>query len=228
MMFLISPYSILHDELIYHIKNNLGVNISSFEAMLNGYYGFSRTQQVTRTPFADGKGCNSWNVNQTVIDDYLGRVPAEMSDVYNQYFDTYGVDLMMGPADYCEKVTWSDDIQGTCDGGNPIFKPSLTAACHNMCHSVGVGGGADKMFTKAKFVVPIGLTDTGSYFSLFFMSRAGPKNPTVPASQWVYDEEGPKTWNLEEMYIVKRLYNILSAAGMKRADAPLNYIDGFL
>jgi len=200
--------------------------------MLNGYYGFSRSTNVLRTSFATGNGCNSWGVNKTVIDDYLGRVPALMSDLYNQYFDTYGVDLMMGPTDYCEKATWSDDFTGKCDGGNPIFSvsPTSNTMCSGICNSLGVNGGADKMFTKAKFVVPIGLTDTGAWFNLHFMSRAGPKNYSVPASEWVYDEEGPKTWNLEEMYIIKRLYNILTAADpkMKRAEATLNYIDGFL
>jgi Asp-tRNA(Asn)/Glu-tRNA(Gln) amidotransferase A subunit family amidase len=221
--------SITHDELAYHIKNNLGLNLSTFEVMLNGYYGWSRSQQVTRGPFADGKGCSTFNVTKAAIDDYLGRVPAEMSDVYNKYFDTHGVDLMMGPADYCDEVLWTDDMLGTCGQGNPNFKPPLpTSACHNMCHATGVNGGADKMFTKAKFIVPIGLTETGSWFQLQFMSRAGPKNYSVPASQWVYDEEGPKTWNLEEIYIVKRLSSILAAAGFKRADATLNYIDGFL
>jgi hypothetical protein len=195
--------------------------------MLNGYYGLSRSVSVVRGLFSDGKGCTSWNVSKAATDDYLGRVPAEMSNVYNQYFDTYGVDLMMGPTDYCESVSWVEDFQGTCDKGNPLFNPGSTTACYNMCHSTAVRGGADKMFTKAKFVVPIGLTETGAFFSLFFMSRAGPKNYSVPASQWVYDEEGPKTWNLEEIYIIKRLYGILAAAGMKRADAPLNYIDGF-
>jgi hypothetical protein len=94
------------------------------------------------------------------------------------------------------------------------------------CMSVGVRGGADKVFTKAKFVVPIGKTSAGGVMSLHFMSRAGPRNPTVPASEWVYDEEGPKTWNLEEMYMVKRIYNVLAAAGMKRADADMNFISG--
>lgn len=225
------PYSnsITHDELETHIKNNLGLNLTTFEVMLNGYYGFSRSTNVIRTPFADGKGCNSYGVNKTVIDDYLGRVPAAMSNLYNEYFDTHGVDLMMGPTDYCEKATWSDDFLGTCDGGNPILKPSALQMCSSVCNSVGVNGGADKMFTKAKFVVPIGLTDTGAWFNLHFMSRAGPKNYSVPASEWVYDEDGPKTWNLEEMYIIKRLYSILIAAdvNMTRAEATLNYVDGF-
>ena len=196
--------------------------------MLNGYYGMSRSISVIRGPFADGKGCVSWNVSQAAYDEYLGPVPAAMSDVYNKYFDTYNIDLMMGPTEYCESVTWTDDFLGTCDNGNPLFKADATTACYNMCHADGVRGSYDKIFTKAKFVVPIGLTETNSWFSLFFMSRSGPKNYPIPASQWVYDEEGPKTWNLEELYIIKRLYGILSAAGMKRADAPLNYIDGFL
>ena len=96
------------------------------------------------------------------------------------------------------------------------------------CMSLGVRGSADKIFTKAKFVLPIGLTSAGGTMSLQFMSRAGPRNPTVPASEWVYDEEGPKTWNLEEIYMVKRIYNVLAAAGMKRADAPMNFISGLL
>jgi len=220
--------SITFDELTYHIKNNLGLNLTTHEVMLNGYYGFSRSVSVVRGPFADGKGCVSWNVSQAAYTDWLGRVPAAMSNVYNTYFDTYNVDLMMGPADYCDFVTWTDDMKGTCDSGNPTFQPAATTGSHTICHSLGVRGGADKAFTKAKFVVPIGLTDTGAYFSHFFMSRAGPKNYSIPADEWVYDEVGPRTWNLEEIYIIKRLYSILAAAGMKRADATLNYVDGFL
>ena len=210
-----------------HIKVTLGLNLTTHEVLLNGYYGLSRGHNVARGPFADGKGCSSWNVNQTVIDDYLGRVPTEMSNVYNTYFDTYGVDLMIGPTEYCSKVSYIDDMKGSCDGGNPNFVPGATQQCYSVCHSLGVAGGADKMFTKAKFVVPIGLTDNGEKFSLAFMSRAGPRNPTVPASVWVYDQEGPKTWNLEEIYMIKRIYNVLAAAGLKRAEAPLNFIDGF-
>jgi hypothetical protein len=94
------------------------------------------------------------------------------------------------------------------------------------CHSLGVRGSKDQMFSKAKFVVPIGLTDADEPMSLHFMTRAGPRNPTVPASEWVYDEEGPKTWNLEEMYMVKRITEVLAGAGMVRADAPMNFISG--
>jgi hypothetical protein len=95
--------------------------------------------------------------------------------------------------------------------------------------TLGNRGGADKVFTKAKFVVPIGLTSAGGAMSLHFMTRAGPKNlANVSASTWVYDEEGPKTWNLEEIYMVKRIYNVLAAAGLKRVDAPMNFISGLL
>ena len=114
-------------------------------------------------------------------------------------------------------------VGASCNG---TFTPG--GGCISKCLTTGVRGGADKIFTKAKFVVPIGLTSIGGTMSLHFMSRAGPRNPTVPASQWVYDEEGPKTWNLEEIYMVKRIYNVLAAAGMKRADAPLNFISGLL
>jgi len=102
------------------------------------------------------------------------------------------------------------------------------------CMSAGVigfgrYGDADKPFTKAKFVVPIGLTSAGGTMSLHFMSQARPKSlANFSASTWVYDEEGPKTWNLEEMYMVKRIYNVLAAAGLKRADATMNFISGFL
>ena len=118
---------------------------------------------------------------------------------------------------------------GNCNGtvGNSVS--GLGGQCLSKCTSVGVRGNIDKIFTKAKWVVPIGLTSTGSSFALQFMSRAGPKSAAgKPASTWVYDEEGPKTWNLEEMYMVKRIYNVLAAAGMKRADAPMNFISGLL
>lgn len=96
------------------------------------------------------------------------------------------------------------------------------------CHTLGVTGWSDKTFTKAKFVVPIGLTEIGEIMSLHFMSRAGPRNPTVPAIEWVYDEEGPKTWNLEEIYMVKRITHTLAAAELERADATMNYVSGLL
>jgi len=114
------------------------------------------------------------------------------------------------------------NVTGSCNG---TFTPG--GSCLSRCLSTGVSGGRDKVFTKAKFVVPIGLTSAGGTMSLQFMSRAGPKNlANVSASTWVYDEEGPKTWNLEEIYIVKRISNVLAAAGLKRADAPMNFISG--
>jgi hypothetical protein len=113
------------------------------EVMLNGYYGFSRSTSVIRGPFSDGKGCNSYGVNKTVIDDYLGRVPTEMSNVYNTYFDTYGVDLMIGPTEYCSKVSYIDDFQGSCDGGNPNIVASPTQSCYSACHSLAVTRGQD-------------------------------------------------------------------------------------
>jgi hypothetical protein len=122
-----------------------------------------------------------------------------------------------------------DDFRapGKPDSCNGTIAPG--GSCLGKCLSLGIRGGGDKVFTKAKFVVPIGLTSTGHPMSLHFMSRAGPKEAAnVPASTWVYDEEGPKTWNLEEIYMVKRIYGALAAAGMKRADAPLNFLDGFL
>ncbi len=94
------------------------------------------------------------------------------------------------------------------------------------CQSQGILGSKDKTFTKAKFVVPIGLTEIGEPFTIQFMSRAGPRAASVPAIEWVYDEEGPKTWNLEELYMVKRIAETLAGAGLERADAPINEISG--
>jgi len=111
-------------------------------------------------------------------------------------------------------------VNATCNG---TFYPG--GGCTGKCNSLAVRGSADKVFTKAKFVVPIGMTSGGGFFSLAFMSRAGPKSlASVSASTWVYDEEGPKTWNLEEMYMIQRIVNVLAAAGMKRADATMNSV----
>ena len=115
-------------------------------------------------------------------------------------------------------------MTGSCNG--TIFPGG---SCGSRCRAIGLGSTYNKEFTKAKYVVPIGLTSAGGYMSIHFMSRAGPKSAAnVSASTWVYDEEGPKTWNLEDLYIIKRMVNVLAAAGMKRVDAPLNYISGLL
>jgi len=195
--------------------------------LLNGAYAFSTTLNPTGGRFtgaSGASGCGVWQVNQTVYDEYLGRVPAARSDVYNEYYNQYGVDLVMGPTHYCDFVKWSDDtnVTGSCNG---TFFPG--GSCMSKCMSSGVTGGRDEVFTKAKFVVPIGQTSTGGVMSIHFTSRAGPRSAAnVSASTWVYDEEGPKTWNLEELYMVKRIYNVLAATGMSRAVAPMNFISG--
>jgi len=115
-------------------------------------------------------------------------------------------------------------VTGSCNG---TVTPG--GSCGTRCRSLGTRGTYNKEFTKGKYVVPIGLTSAGGYMNLHFMSRAGPKHlANVSASTWVYDEEGPKTWNLEDLYIIKRMVNVLAAAGMKRADAPMNFISGLL
>jgi hypothetical protein len=119
-------------------------------------------------------------------------------------------------------LTGSCNSTAVAPGGNCMFRCLSSGV-------IGFGkyGDGDKVFTKAKFVVPIGLSSAGGTMNLHFMSRAGPKSAAkVSASTWVYDEEGPKTWNLEEIYMVKRISNVLAAAGLKRADAPMNFISG--
>jgi hypothetical protein len=112
----------------------------------------------------------------------------------------------------------------TCNGTSI---PVGTGNCYGKCMSAATRGAFDKVFTKAKYVVPIGLTSRGGHAALNFMTRAGDKSlANVSASTWVYDEEGPKTYNLEEMYMIKRIYQTLSKAGMKRADATINYVSG--
>ena len=58
------------------------------------------------------------------------------------------------------------------------------------------------------------------------MSRAGPRNPTTTPDVWVHDHTDPATWNLEELYMIKRISDDLAAQGLARADAPLNAISG--
>mmetsp|Transcript_11053 Transcript_11053/g.20649 ORF Transcript_11053/g.20649 Transcript_11053/m.20649 type:complete len:261 (+) Transcript_11053:1785-2567(+) len=212
-------------ELEYHLENNLGLDINTFDVLLNGNYCFGTTYCPVRGWFsANVDGCSDYrDLNQTLIDAYLGDIPAQRSNNYNEYFDTYSVDLLMGPTHYCDDVLWTGDMSLNCDNGR-----YTNGSCMSNCHSLAVRGSRDKMFSKAKFVVPIGLTEAGEPMSLHFMTRAGPRNPTVPAIEWVYDEEGPKTWNLEEIYMIKRITQVLADAGMVRADAPMNFISGLL
>jgi hypothetical protein len=102
--------SVYFDEVQYHLKNNLQINMTVFEVLLNGMYSYSTSYNPvgSRIP-VNGTGCvnSGWNVNQTVLDEYLGRVPAARSDVYNEYFNQYKVDLVMGPTSYCDYVKWT-------------------------------------------------------------------------------------------------------------------------
>jgi Asp-tRNA(Asn)/Glu-tRNA(Gln) amidotransferase A subunit family amidase len=101
--------SVYIDELQYHLTNNLKVNMSVFELMLNGLFSFSSYNPVGSRIATNSSGCvnSGWNVNQTVLDEYLNRVPAARADVYNEYYNQYGVDLVMGPTSYCDYVKWT-------------------------------------------------------------------------------------------------------------------------
>jgi hypothetical protein len=215
------PYAVWYEELANFISVVLGEpDLNPWEVLLNGFYDFGTTLSAGwMYNSQSGSGCDLISGNTGEARSlFLGPVPANRSVVYNKYFDDNGVDLLMGPGQLCDKVLWSEDMgaNGGCDGGR------FPSACMWNCHTQGVLGSRDKTFTKAKFVVPIGLTDVGEPLSIQFMSRSGPRDPTVPASEWVFDQEGPKTWNLEELYMVKRISDTLAAAGLGRADAPIN------
>jgi hypothetical protein len=223
----LSQSAVWYEELANFMSTMLGLpDFNPWEVLLNGYYDFGNTlsggwmyENVV------GSGCALIGKNSAEARTlFLGPIPANRSDVYNAYFDEKGVDLLMGPGQICDKVLWTEDMgaNGGCDGGR------FPGGCMFNCHTAGVLGTRDKTFTKAKFIVPIGLTEVGEPLSLQFMSRAGPRNPTVPASTWVFDEEGPKTWNLEELYMVQRISETLAAAGLGRANAPMNKISGLV
>lgn len=220
------------EEMSIFIRDGLGLpDLNPWDVLLNGYYDFGQTLSMSwMFGGEEENGCALISMNdQEAKEAFLGPIPASRSEVYNKYFDENSVDLLMGPSQYCDKVLWTDDIGGAaginagCDSENG---GRSTGGCMFACHSQGVLGSLDKTFTKAKFIVPIGLTSAGEPFTIQFMSRAGPRNATVPASEWVYDEEGPKTWNLEEVYMVKRIADTLAEAGLERADAPLNEMSG--
>ena len=104
--------SVYIDELQYHITNNLQVNLSVFEVMLNGVFSWATTlnpvgSRLTGSSAPSGCVNTGWNVNKTVNDEYLGRIPATRSDKYNEYYNKYGIDLVMGPTHYCDFVKWS-------------------------------------------------------------------------------------------------------------------------
>jgi Asp-tRNA(Asn)/Glu-tRNA(Gln) amidotransferase A subunit family amidase len=223
-----SPNAVWYSEFESFIRDGLGeADLNPWDVLLNGFYDFGTTLSMGWMFASQESGCALINADtEEVRAKYLGPIPAQRSDVYNTYFDEFKVDLLMGPSQYCDKVLWTEDIGGSigandgCDGGRS------KGGCLYNCHSQGILGSKDKTFTKAKFVVPIGLTEIGEPLTIQFMSRAGPRGATVPAIEWVYDEEGPKTWNLEELYMVKRIADTLAAAGLERADAPINEISG--
>jgi len=91
--------SVYIDELQYHLTNNLKTNMSIFEVLMNGEFNFIGYNPIGSRLPTGASGCvnTGWNVNKTVLDEYLGRVPAARSDVYNEYYNQYNIDLVMGP-----------------------------------------------------------------------------------------------------------------------------------
>jgi len=160
---------------------------------------------------------------------HAGPIPAAQSAAYNTYFDENQVDLLIGVAQTCDDVLWSDELSeqasttGCLGQSISLWGMKFLSSCVQVCHPPGVLGQLDKAFTKAKFIVPIGLTPAGKPLSLQFMSRAGPRNSEVAPINWIFDHEGPKNWNIEEMYMVQRIIAALAAAGISRADAPTRF-----
>lgn len=96
-------------------------------------------------------------MNQTLIDSYLDDIPGEISINYNAYFDTYSIDLLLGPGHYCDNILWTDDMSLNCDN-----RRCTNRSCVRNCRSLAVRGSLDKMsLSKAKFLVSPGLTDAG-------------------------------------------------------------------
>lgn len=233
-------YSAWFGSLQEYLHTTLGEpGLDPWGVMLNGVYDFGTSLSQGWLYGHRQEGCALLNSDTPALRaEYLGRIPAERADVHNAYFDSSsskgwaGVDLIMGPTQICETITWTDDIEGGFIKGKGCDKGRFAGNCLYNCLSRAVTGDFDKTFTKAKFVVPAGLVASsekasgGEPFSLHFMSRAGPRNPTVPAAEWVKDEAGPANWNLEELYIVQRIAGALASAGFGRAEAPLNAISG--
>lgn len=269
------PFAVWYSELESFIRTYLGLKtVNPWEVLLNGFYDFGTSfTSGWMYGFSRDNGCKLIEMDTIQLrQDYQTVVPARRADIYNRYFDDINaptrsridgdngisggrVHLMMGPAQLCDQVRWTDDILGTCDGGRGKFQNKDDGKCMFHCHPHGVRGHKDKTFTKSKFVVPIGKQISAKEsevvyiendmsketnqdqdyqrhpFSLHFMSRAGP-GPTsngdkIPSSdEWVLDEEGPKTWNTEELYIVKRITDTLANGGMSRAEATMNFVSG--
>jgi len=247
-----NPCSVWYQELELYVRNYLHLpNVNIWEIVLNGFYDFGTSlTSGWMFGFSTEGGCHIIDQDTAQLrKDYNTIVPARRADVYNRYFDHHQDDstaeapkkikrrkgnehvhLIMGPAQLCDSVVWTDDILGTCDGGKGRFEGRDDGKCMFHCHPNGVRGHKDKTFTKSKFVVPIGLAENEHSdipVSLHFMSRAGP-GPSSKSEEWVLDKEGPKHWNMEELYIVQRITNTLADGGMKRADATINFSSGLL
>ena len=255
-----NPFSVWYKELESYVRTYLNLHqVNIWEIILNGYYDFGTTlTSGWMFGFSTEGGCKAIDHDTPKLRrDYESVVPAQRADVYNKYFDNEHssndiekphrskgrevVHLIMGPAQLCDSVKWTDDIKGTCDGGRGKFKGKDNGVCMFHCHPHAVRGHKDKTFTKSKFVVPIGHA-LNSYdsnrigdnverhsapFSLHFMSRAGPGS-SYNSSDWVFDKVGPKTWNMKELYIIQRITNTLADRGMERVDATMNFISGIL
>eukprot|EP00441_Pelagodinium_beii_P034543 CAMPEP_0197635366 /NCGR_PEP_ID=MMETSP1338-20131121/11200_1 /TAXON_ID=43686 ORGANISM="Pelagodinium beii, Strain RCC1491" /NCGR_SAMPLE_ID=MMETSP1338 /ASSEMBLY_ACC=CAM_ASM_000754 /LENGTH=644 /DNA_ID=CAMNT_0043207397 /DNA_START=11 /DNA_END=1945 /DNA_ORIENTATION=- len=145
---------------------------------------------------------------------YVMAIQPEVVRIYNSYFNTHNVDVILLPGLMCDAITWKDIASGACpvrvfEDGEWIIKeiPSMMP--------VSVSMFTLKNIPIPKIMVPTGLDESGRPTGVQLWGRA-------PPVEQLYDDEYAKTFDLAFLHTAKVLIDSLqNKPSLKRVDAPV-------
>jgi len=146
----------------------------------------------------------------------LHRVIHSRQPPPTRYFDTWGVDVIFTPAQFCDAFTYEGMAGSTLSqrlDGVTTYDSSVS-----LCNFVAYC--AYKNIPVPKVTVPVGTDASGNPVSVEFWGRSGPAGATD--KMWAFDDTYAKTGDLPFLYTIKPLVEAIAAdPSLVRVDAAL-------
>lgn len=145
-------------------------------------------------------------------------------EVWNSYFDTHGVDVLLTPAQFCDAQTYECRAGRRCSMQRDYGDGYGTTHDAGNLHCNFVSFFMFKQIPVPKVTVPVGLDPQGRPVSVEFWGRAGPPkgHPKAETSDWMYDDDFARTADLDFLHMVAKLVaEIQAKPSLRRAEAKL-------
>jgi len=140
----------------------------------------------------------------------MGAFQMDTVLAWNSYFDEHQVDMIMTPVSFCDAVTYECAATDSCTlqmGTKGKDYKTVGGSLFEDCNSLFL---AFKSIPVPKVVVPIGTDADGNPSSVIFWGRSGPQGMTKGGDwSWLYDDEYARENDLEFLYKVNSLVDVL-------------------